>query len=146
MRFKNHTTNQNLTIACAMADAMLNPGSKLLKAVTAKNDWKYGTNITGRQVAVLLAMTPLEPIPVVLYRPLNPWSKMRASWDGEVIAINPRYLAKDSTGVLQIIGSLIHEWGHVCGFKHGNNFRTKDKELYSVPYWIGIEAASGRMM
>ena len=146
MRFKNHTTNQKLNIACAMADAMLNIESNLMQAVRQKHDWKYKTNMNGKKVANRLSQRPLEPIPVVLYRPLNPWSKARAMWDGEVISINTRYLNLESTTVAKLIGSLCHEWGHVCGFKHGNNYRTKDKEQYSVPYVLGIWAASGRYM
>lgn len=140
MRFINKTTNQKLQVACAMADSMLNIESNLMQAVRLKHDWKYKTNMNGKEVAARLAQRPLYPAPVVLYTSFLPWSKAKGYWDGEVIAVNTRYLNLKSTTTQKLIGLLIHEHAHRAGFRHGSNRRTKDKEQFSVPFWAGIRA------
>lgn len=140
MRFINRTNREVLSIAAHFADDMLRPGSKLLQEVGKKNDWKYGTEMSGTQVAARLCQVPLEPIQIVLYKSINPWSSARASWDGEVISINIRYLNQKTTTVEKLVGSIVHEFCHAAGFGHGSNRRNKDKELHSVPYAAGILA------
>ncbi len=138
-RFSNQTTNQRLTVACAMADAILNPGSKLIQVISEKHDWKYGTNMSGEQVAVRLCQRPLEPIKVMIWRPWNPFTRAIAYTDGDfMIHFNIYKLEKLET--LDMIGTLTHELSHLMGFKHGNNYRTKDKESFSVPYWLTVNA------
>jgi hypothetical protein len=96
--------------------------------------------MTGAQVAARMCQVPLEPIQIVLYKSINPWSSARASWDGSVIMINIRYLNQKTTTVEKLVGSIVHEFCHHKGFGHGSNRRTKDKEEHSVPYKTGILA------
>ncbi len=139
-RFINQTTNQNLKAACSVADALLIPGSKLIQAISQKHDWKYGTNMTGSQVAVRLMSKPLEPIKVMTWRPWNRWTRAIAYTDGDfMIHFNVYKLGKLTA--LDMTATLLHELAHLQGYSHRNNYKTKDKCLFSVPYYLSENVA-----
>lgn len=113
-----------------IAEEMLYPGSKMMNEIAGKNDFKYDS---GSGIDVYLKLSAArKPITVGVYRSKNPWSKAVGYFDGKGIYINTRKkLLRD-----EIVGLFLHEYAHYCGFSHGNNFKTKEKCLYSVPYWL----------
>ena len=132
MRFDNRTLDPRITEACLVAERLLTSMSKMMIELEEKNDWKYNSG-TGKEVYKKLNDYK-EPIKVFTYKPFNPWTAAVGYFDGESIHINIRKLP-DMT-VSDIIANLCHEYSHYCGFTHGNNYKTQDKCLYSVPYYI----------
>jgi hypothetical protein len=75
-----------------------------------------------------------DNVPVFFYKPFNPWSAAMGYSDGKAIYINSRKFA--SFAREDLIGLLLHEYSHIAGFSHGNNYKTEEKCLFSVPYFI----------
>jgi predicted SprT family Zn-dependent metalloprotease len=98
--------------------------------LTMKTDWKYGTK--GDVLKTLLQER--EPIHLFTYRPWNPFTKAIGYFDGKDIHININKLPRLSNS--DLVGLLLHEYAHYCGFTHGNNYKTEEKCLYSVPYYL----------
>jgi hypothetical protein len=71
-----------------------------------------------------------EPINVYCYKPFYPFSKAIGYYDGEAIWINLRKM--EVMGLNDLVGLFLHEYAHYCGYKHGNNYKSKDK-LFKVP-------------
>lgn len=132
MKFINETGSNLFYKAIEIAENALTSSSYIMALVSYKNDWKYGTNMTGAEVVKKLCNFEGH-ISVKLYKSFNPWSAAIAYYDGKDIYFNTRKLSKSP---LIITSTLVHEWSHHCGFKHGNNYKTKDKCLYSVPYFL----------
>ena len=131
-KFINNTINQNIKEAICLATDLLTHESKMIDDVMNKNDFKYNSG-TGEEVAQKL-LRPLPPIKVNTYRPWNPWTKAIGYYDGTGIYINVRAL--EWMTVTDITANLIHEYSHYAGFGHGNNYKTNDKVLFSVPYYL----------
>ncbi len=74
-----------------------------------------------------------NPIDILPYKPKWPWSKAIGYSDGKNIYVNMRKI--DALTVADYVGNLVHEFCHVAGFSHGDNYK-KGKEN-SVPYWCG---------
>jgi hypothetical protein len=132
MKFKDCTTNLKVIEAISIADKLLSPYSKMLNEIYSKDDFKYESG-QGATIANKLVYTE-GPVKVFFYKPWNPWTKAIGYSDGIAIHINKRII--DSLEHADLVGLLLHEWSHHCGFHHGNNYKTKDKVLYSVPYYI----------
>jgi hypothetical protein len=134
MRFENRTTHCNIAIAISRTERLLDwDESPLQNEVYFKNDFRFNSG-TGASIAHKLCTNNLPPVCVFIYRPFNPWTKAIAYFDGKAIHFNIRKLP--FLTVEQITGTLLHEYAHYCGFTHGNNFKTKEKCLYSVPYYL----------
>lgn len=132
MRFDNRTIDAKIDIACFEASKLLTAMSKMMLEIEDKNDFKYESG-KGQEVYKNLLITR-QPIKVFTYRPFNPWTSAIGYFDGESIHINIRKLPLMS--IVDITANLLHEYAHYCGYSHGNNYKTKEKCLYSVPYWI----------
>lgn len=133
MRFQNNVTDKKVAEAIKIADALLLGQNKLHEELKQKHDWKYDQIKDGYEVAFQLFKLR-APIQVFTYKPLNPWTSAIGYFDGKAIHINIRKLP--GMTVKSIVGNLLHEYSHYCGFTHGNNYKTKEKCLYSVPYFI----------
>lgn len=138
-RFQNSTVGvPKLIEAIRLAEADLTPGSTLLGQLAAKNDWKYNAG-TGQ--AVFFQLTADRP-PVSVYMAKgNPQSAAVGAYANGVITLYEHYV--DSATVDDIRACLRHEYSHYAGFNHASgplgitsNYKTKDKCLYSVPYWL----------
>lgn len=128
-RFISVDRHAILDTAMTHAEKLLDEGSELLKAIYAKNDWKYGESLG--QLVVFKILNCDSIAEVRFYRSFNPWSRVVGYAKGGKIYINERKASDYKT----IVGNLVHEYMHVVGFTHGNNYKTKDKCLYSVPYF-----------
>lgn len=130
IRFRNCIIDRNILVAINEAERILLPESPLMSLVSVTK-FKYGAE----KVNVVEELTrQREPINIYTYRPWNPFTKAIGYFDGKAIHINISQL--ENFDFKKLVGLLIHEYSHYCGFHHGNNFKTKDKCLYSVPYFL----------
>ena len=130
MRFRNNIIDRNVAHAIKEVEKLLTPDSTMIKELSGKKDFKYNS---GNDVHLVL-LQEREPIPVFTYRPWNPWTKAMGYFDGKAIHINITKL--DTFDFKELCGLLLHEYAHYCNFMHGNNFKTQEKCLYSVPYYL----------
>lgn len=134
--------NVNVKLAILDADEILMPYSPMIAEVALKKDWQYDV-LSGEYVAVTLTQMPKTPVSVEIYYPRYKFSAQTCAWDGKRIGINGYWL--QSADHLELVGGIAHEWCHKQGFHHIDkgwwgarraNFWTKNKSLYSVPYYI----------
>ena len=132
--FKNCTLRNEITTSIVLAHKLLSPYSLMMKELKQKNDWKYNT--PDNYVELLSSYKGI--INVFTYNSKNPWSKVVAYYEQGSINFNIRKLHQ--LDCVDIAGTLIHELCHHVGINHGEgkfrNYKTKDKSLYSVPYYI----------
>lgn len=130
MKFQNKAESISIEAAILDAERLLKANSPMMESIMGKYIWKYNSGYSSDIVLALL--TPRDPIDVYYYKPLYPWSSSLGYFDGEAIHINYKKVLNHSA----LVGLLLHEYAHYCGFKHGNNYKSKDKVLYSVPYFL----------
>lgn len=132
MRFVNKTLNEQIDAAIVSAERLLKHDSPMLAEIEMKNDFAFDSG-KGSYVASKLR-TGYYPLTISTYLPWNPFTKVIGYYDGSSIFINlkilPRLHMKD------MVANLLHEYAHHCGFTHGNNYPSHEKNLYSVPYFI----------
>jgi hypothetical protein len=130
--FDNRTLNRDLNDAIDKANEMLVYNSPMMLELLSKDDFKYnsGLGFTVHEKIVGFNKT----VPVFFYKPFNPWSAAMGYSDGKSIYINSRKFP--SMVFSDVVGLLLHELMHQVGFNHGNNYKTEDKCLYSVPYFV----------
>jgi hypothetical protein len=129
MRFINCTKSNEVKHAIKQVEKLLTAESTMIKELYAKTDWKYGS-----ENVVIKLLEDKEPISVFTYRPWNPFTKAVGYFDGKAIHISVKAL--ESFDFERLCGLLLHEYAHYCGFNHANNFKSKEKSLYSVPYYL----------
>jgi hypothetical protein len=132
MRFKNCTINQRLNHAISYVETLLHEDSRMMFDLRQKNDWKYNSGSSEEIVKELIIKRPI--INVYTYRPFNPFTRAIGYYKNNAIHINIKFL--DNFDYQLVCGLLLHEYAHYCGYSHGNNFKTQDKVLYSVPYYL----------
>lgn len=132
MRFRNNIIDPKVNEAVKIANRILTAGSSMIDHISSKDDFKYNSG-HGIQVALNLILVR-DPINVFTYKPLYPFSKAIGYYDGKCIYVNIRKM--EVLDISNLIGLLLHEYAHYCGYKHGNNYKSKDKCLYSVPYYL----------
>jgi len=132
MRFRCNIIDPKVVEAVKKAEDLLQAGSNMIFDVSNKNDFKYGSG-SGVQIAVNLIKLR-EPIDIYAYKPFYPFIKAIGYYDGEAIWINIRKMKVMNIDAL--IGLLLHEYAHYCRYSHGNNYKSKGKLLYSVPYYL----------
>lgn len=131
-RFINTIEDQKIDQAIKKANDLLMSGSNMIESIINKTDFEYDS---GHGVAIALNLIKVrEPISIKIYKPLYPFSKAIGYYDGESIWINIRKMHAMSES--DLIGLLVHEYAHYCGYKHGNNYKSQHKCLYSVPYFL----------
>jgi hypothetical protein len=129
-RFRNCIIDRKIRVAIDETERLLLPDSPLM-ALASVTKFKYGAE----NVDVVRELTKeRELINIYTYRPWNPFSKAIGYFDGKAIHINIKML--ESFDYKKVVGLLIHEYSHYCGFTHGNNFVTEGKKKFSVPYWL----------
>jgi hypothetical protein len=142
MRFENRTNCSKISDAIAIADALLNPSSVMASEIIIKNDWKYNTVKSGALVMLRLSATQPRTIPFFTYKPKKP---TLATGHVDEFGIHLNINLVETIDIHELVGFTLHEWSHKCDFDHRSpfwttNFRTKDKELYSVPYFLTANA------
>lgn len=135
--FRNLTIQPEIAAAIRDAERLLGGTalSPMYQAIISKTDWGYGAEgFRPSEIARMLWLLPPEPIDVLTYRSLNPWSAAIGYYDGEAIHINVRKL--DGMDHADLVSTLLHERAHAASFGHGSNYKTQHKCLYSVPYYL----------
>lgn len=132
MRFRNNIINLKVNEAAKIASMILESNSSLIKEIKNKNDFKFNSG-TGEEISQNL-LFQREPINIYCYKPFYPFSKAIGYYDGESIWINLRKM--EAMDISDLVGLLLHEYAHYCGYKHGTNYKSKYKCLYSVPYYL----------
>lgn len=129
-RFSNQTDSEQVQVAIYVAEQLLMPNSKAMMVIHEKNDFKYSSG-EGYQVHdKLVSEKPL--VKVAFYKPMYPWSSALGYFDGDRIFINYRKILDHKA----LVGLLLHEYAHYCGFHHSGNLISKEKIRYSVPYFL----------
>jgi hypothetical protein len=139
-RFKLCAVSIKLEVVISSANLLLSEPSKLLDEVYNKSDWKYNSG-TGLDVytALLKARAPIN-----VYVVPSKKTKAVAYFQNGNIYIYQSYV--DIASMTDLVGTLLHEYAHYCGFNHNSsfgtsNFKTKAKCLYSVPYYLSENVA-----
>lgn len=131
-RFSNQTLDNRITTAINVAEGLLSFKSPMMEEIKLKNDFKYNSG-TGEKVFLELYKDH-SIVNVYTYKPFYRWSKVIGYSDGKSVFINIRKLPNLSLN--DIIGNLIHEYSHHCGFSHGSNTPSEEKNKFSVPYFL----------
>lgn len=131
-RFYCNVIDSKINEACKIAEKLLTPNSNMLLDLLAKNDWKYNSG-SGEEVYQKIVNCK-RTASVFTYKSKWPWSAALAYSDGLNIYFNTRKLGV--MDVQDIVATLCHEYAHVAGFSHGNNYPSDDKNKFSVPYHI----------
>lgn len=132
MKFQNNVINKNVAAAIVDAERLLRPESKMMQELRLKNDFKYNSG-TGEEVYNKIVNCDVIA-PVFTYRPFWFRSKVLGYADGKAIYLNLYKL--DKLNHTEVVGLCLHEYLHMAGFNHKSNFKTQDKVLYSVPYFV----------
>jgi hypothetical protein len=137
MKFENRVPYSEVTSACFAAELLLTYSSPMIEEMSKKDDFRYNSGL-GESVAMRLIQNPKAKVPVFTYKPINPFTKATGYRNSSGVHINYWRLSKMSHA--ELVGLLLHEWAHECGFNHGTgwfaNYKTQEKCLYSVPYWL----------
>jgi hypothetical protein len=133
MRFINMTNNESLSDAIQKAEKLLHWESDMILEIMKKDDFKYNSG-EGLIVATDILVND-KIVPVKLYRPWNRFTRAIAMTNGDG-AIHFNIYKIDKTDLASKVGTILHEYSHLCGFKHGNNYKTKEKCEKSVPYFL----------
>lgn len=131
-RFRNCVIDKNIAHAIVQAEKLLDIDSPMIKHLQSKNDWRYDSGTSGEVICKLLEER--DPINVYTYRPWNPFTKAIGYFDGKAIHLNVKVI--ENFDYDKVVGLILHEYAHYCGFHHGNNFKTEEKCKYSVPYYL----------
>jgi len=132
-RFENRTLNKDINAAIITASELLYPNSKMLRELIDKNDFKYNSGDGFSVVDKIVYNKTVAP--VYFYKPFNPWTAALGYSGGKAIHLNSRKFA--SLSFNDLVGLLCHEWLHIGPkFSHGNNYKTSEKCLYSVNYYV----------
>jgi hypothetical protein len=130
MRFRNCVIDKEIGLAIKECELLLAENSNIMEEIKVKA-FKFNSGLGPQIVLNLLKERP--PISVFVYKTKNPWSAALGYSDGKAIYINTRKLPINRR---DLIGLLLHEYSHFCGYSHGNNWPSEEKNIYSVPYFI----------
>jgi predicted metallopeptidase len=132
-RFYVNVINDKVRDAALVAERLLQYESSMMKELRAKNDWKYNSGSGEEVYQKIVKCTAIAPI--LFYKAFNPWSSVIGYSDGKAIYINSRKINQLTHE--DIVANLCHEWLHFGpGFSHGNNYPSKEKNQFSVPYFV----------
>ena len=139
-RFNLCAVSTKLEIAIDEVKYLLSYNTPMMVDILGKQDWKYNSG-TGLSVHDSL-LKERDVINVYIVPSKN--TKAVAYFQNGNIYIYQSYLDYSSIG--ELIGTLLHEYAHYCGFNHNSsfgtsNFKTKAKCLYSVPYYLSENVA-----
>lgn len=141
-RFNNLTNDERISLAIVAAEKILSTGSDLYLDIMLKTDWGYNSG-SGADIVTRFYISD-KVADVKLWSPWNRWTRAIGYFDGKAIHINTRKLPCMSHQ--DIVGNLCHEYSHLVGFSHGNNYKTQEKCEKSVPYWISEGISQGRWL
>lgn len=131
-RFNIQIIDDNVATAWKQAEKMLTPESPMMLALRAKNDWRFDSGTGSLVHENMLRLS--APMRVELYWPRNRFTSAIGTYYKGTLRINGYKLPHLS--VPKLVAHLCHEYAHHMGFNHGSNYYSKEKGLYSVPYYI----------
>lgn len=131
-KFKNCIVGYGIDKAIKIAESLFHPDSKMMTIIKYKDDFKYNSG-KGIEIYNKIVSQNVE-LPVFTYKPKWPWSKAVGYYDGKSVYINQYVIQNLSQN--EIVALLCHEAMHAHQFTHGNNYKTRDKVLHSVPYFV----------
>ena len=139
-RFNLCAVSTKLEIAIHDAQNLLNHNTRMINEIADKQDWKYNS---GTGLAVRDSLLKERDVINVYVAPSKN-TKAVAYFQNGNIYIYQNYL--DTVLFANLVGTLLHEYAHYCGFNHNSsfgtsNFKTKAKCLYSVPYYLSENVA-----
>lgn len=135
MRFRNCVIDKEIGLAIKECETLLVEGSNIMEEIKTRA-FKFDSGLGHQIVTNLLSQRP--PVSVFVYKAKNPWSAALGYSDGKSIYINTRKLPINKR---DLVGLLLHEYSHYCGYSHGNNWPSEEKNVYSVPYFISSNIA-----
>ena len=138
-RFNQCAISPKLELVFETARRLLNHNTLLMEDIVSKNDWKYNS---GTGLAIRDSLLKEKDVVNVYVAP-NKNTKAVAYFQNGNIYIYQKYL--DDASTTNLLGTLLHEYAHYCGFNHNSpfgtsNYKTKAKCLYSVPYYLSENA------
>lgn len=143
MRFQNNVLSKKVAAAIIDAELLLDPvNSPMLKEFKNKNDFKYNSG-TGDEVYTRIAECNVVA-PIFTYRPK--WRFSRAIGMTQNGAIHLNIYKLESLSHNDLTGLLVHEYLHLCGMGHGNNYKTAEKVKYSVNYYASEAISQGKWL
>lgn len=135
-RFRNCIINKDIPFAIDVAENLLKENSEMIKEVSNKLDFLYNSG-SGFQVSNNL-LSDREPVNIFSYRP---WKKSKAIgyYQNGSIYVSVYFL--ENLNFPALIGFLLHEYAHHCGYNHyssfgTSNYKTNHKVNHSVPYFL----------
>ena len=131
-RFENKTLDKNINAVIIKANELLVNNSPMMLEILHKNDFKYESG-SGEEVFEKI-LNCKKVAPIFFYKPKNPFTRAMGYSDGKAIYLNSRKFKDFSFN--DLVGLLCHEYLHMVGFSHGNNYKTEEKCLYSVNYFV----------
>ena len=136
MKFQVNIISKEVKAAAMVAENLFHPCSEMMDELRVKDDFKYNSGTGSEIVSKILGFN--KTIQVFSYRPRNPFTKAVGYFDGKAIHINVNKIS--SLTHSDLVGMLCHEYLHFVGFNHGTgwrrNYKTQDKVLYSLPYFV----------
>lgn len=135
-RFRNCIIDKNIHFAIERAEDLLSAGSNMIEEVSSKTDFKYNSG-SGSQVALNL-ISQRDLVNIFTYRP---WRKSKAIGYYQNGSIFISLYALEKFEIVSLVGLLLHEYAHHCGYNHysafgTSNFKTEHKCKHSVPYFL----------
>jgi|688.fasta_scaffold133842_5 hypothetical protein len=135
-RFRNCIIDRNIHLAIDQAESLLSAGSRMIEDISNKNDFKYNSGI-GSQIALNL-ISPRDLVNIFTYRP---WTTSKAIGYYKNGCIHLSLYFLDEFNFNDVVGLLLHEYAHHCGYNHysafgTSNFKTQHKVKHSVPYFL----------
>lgn len=131
-KFDNRTLDKSINAAIVISNNLLGLHSEMLHDISNKDNFKYNSGTGDEIVNKILKCNKIAPI--FFYKPFNPFTKAIGYSDGKAIYLNSRKFKDLSFN--DLVGLLCHEYLHMVGFGHGNNYKTEEKCLYSVNYFV----------
>ena len=132
MRFQNNVIDKKVAEAVKDAEALFLPSSLMMQELRLKNDFKYNSG-SGEEIYQRVLSHEIA-LPVFTYKPVWRFTKAIGYFDGKATHIN--ILKLPCMKHEEVVANLCHEKFHQMGWSHGNNYKTKDKVLFSVPYFV----------
>ena len=139
-RFENRTLDKGINAVIIKANELLYPNSNMLRELIDKNDFKFKSG-DGKDVVNKIVYCKAVA-PIFFYKPKNPFTRAMGYSDGKAIYLNSRKFKDFSFN--DLVGLICHEYLHMVGFSHGNNYKTAEKCLYSVNYFVSESISQGK--
>ena len=130
--YDNRTINPKIAKAINAANELLDYQSGMMQELAEKDDFKFNSGTGGGIVYRIRSFN--QEVPVFTYRPWNPFTAALGYSQRGNIYLNKTKI--DSLEFSDLVGLLCHEILHTIGFSHGNNYKTEEKCLYSVNYFV----------